>query len=447
MTFRQKSMAILIFGLAFFVVRKLVHLHWSAPRMKVEYNRTFQHQFSMNRTKLAIKKPTPWPNNNSGRAKERKMDGRDTLHDDFLLPWAILQHLHPRVQRRLEANAVRTKCLFDAVSLKQKRNAIQWESKRYLVWQCSFVCGGLGDRMKGIFSVFFHAVAIGYEFMIDWTMPTALYPDILVPSTLLNWTGTPHSDQSTSLRIMDQNDKPFGLCKWRNFKSVKIQTNGSPIPKNCDHGDVKIHEILLNQSYTTSCIRTATKQWAGGVQCMGCIWWYLFRIGGKLKDRLALELKRLQDWKKKRNLEEAFSIGMHVRAGDSHMRAGKGREARDIASLVARLEACASNFSTVIDSKHERLFLLIVSDSEQVKGLVGKWDWLQVYSTPTSPFHIDKHQNLAKEKKVDAALSVFVDLFLLALQDALLLSGTSGYGYLAQSVGLFDDANSFNCIT
>jgi len=440
-------MPVLIFGLACFVVSKRGNLHWSAPRMQVEYNRPLQHLFSTNRTKLTIKKPTPWPNNNSGRSKERIIDRRGTHHDDFLLPWAVVQYLHPRVQERLDANAVRTNCLFDALSRKQKRNAVQWESKRYFIWQCFGGCGGLGDRMKGIISVFLHAVAIGYEFIIDWAEPTALYPDILVPSTLLNWTGNPHSVRSTSLRIMDQVDNPFDLCEWRNFKSVKIQTNDHPIPKSCDHGDVKIREILLSQSHTTSCLRTATKQWRGGTQCMGCIFWYLFRIGGKLKDRLALQLKHLQDWKEKRNLQGAFSIGMHVRAGDSHMRAGQGREASDIASLVARLEACASNFSTAIGSKHKRFFLIIVSDSERVKGLIGKWDWLQVYSSPTSPIHIDRHQNLAKEKMVDAALSVFVDMFLLALQDALLLSGTSGYGYLAQSVGLFDDSNSFNCIT
>ena len=177
---------------------------------------------------------------------------------------------------------------------------------------------------------------------------------------------------------------------------------------------------------------------------MGCIWWYLFRIGLQLQERLVLEFKHLHAWKGERKLERALSMGMHVRAGDSHMQAGNGRENQDISALVARLEVCAHNFSRV-NSGHES-FLIVVSDSERVKELIGRWDWLHVYSSRIKPFHIDRN-HVAKEKMVDAAMSVFVDFLFLAFQDALLLSGTSGYGFLAQSVGLFDHTNSFQCNT
>jgi hypothetical protein len=397
-----------------------------------------------------------WMQNNPGQDDEeakRKAErpGIGNTNTDFLLPWAILQYLHPRVRQRLDADRVRHKCLFDALIMKHKSNAIHWESKRYLVWQCSTGqwCGGLGDRVKGIFSVFFHAVAIGYEFRIDWTNPIALYPDFLVPSTMLNWTGGTDSEWSRSspaLRIMDQNDKPFGLCEWRNMKLVKIQTNGNPIPQECDQGDVKVRQILMNQSFTTSCIRTATEPWTGGVRCMGCIWWYLFRVGLKLKERLVIEFEHLQSWRVKRKLGRALSIGMHVRAGDSHMQAGNGRENHNISALVASLEACAYNFSRTLDSERQSFFLIVVSDSERVKELVGQWDWLHVYPSRIRPFHIDRYQNLAQEKMVDAAMSAFVDVLFLGLQDVLLLSGSSGYGFLAQSVGLFDHQNSIQCV-
>ena len=179
---------------------------------------------------------------------------------------------------------------------------------------------------------------------------------------------------------------------------------------------------------------------------MGCIWWYLFRVGLKLKERLVIEFEHLQSWRVKRKLDRALSIGMHVRAGDSHMQAGNGRENRDISALVASLEVCAYNFSRALDSKRHSFFLIVVSDSERVKELIGRWDWLDVYPSRIRPFHIDRYQNLAQEKMVNAAMSAFVDVLFLGLQDVLLLSGSSGYGFLAQSVGLFDYTNSVQCL-
>jgi hypothetical protein len=44
--------------------------------------------------------------------------GIGNTNTDFLLPWAILQYLHPRVRQRLDADRLRQKCLFDALIMK-----------------------------------------------------------------------------------------------------------------------------------------------------------------------------------------------------------------------------------------------------------------------------------------------------------------------------------------
>eukprot|EP00802_Teleaulax_amphioxeia_P007826 Tamp_07834.p1 GENE.Tamp_07834~~Tamp_07834.p1 ORF type:complete len:481 (+),score=5.33 Tamp_07834:96-1538(+) len=373
-----------------------------------------------------------------------------SLPEKFLVPEDVGKLLHSRVLGRLETVAVTRECLFELISQKHRNTASQWGNTRFVVYECSKKsggCGGLGDRMKGLFSVFFHAVAIGYEFRIDWDSPVPLSPEILVPTRWINWTSRSHwPDKAHALRFKDTGQKPFGLCNWRQYGLVKMHTNGHPIPRghqDCDDTKPGISEILLNQSITRACIQGASNRWIGGSQCMGCIWWYLFKIGQRLKMRLVEELQRLYLWKRERRLENAFSIALHVRAGDTNMKAGQGREARDSAALVHQIERCAADFAQEINGQYH---LVLVSDSEQVKSLVRSWQWTQVYIARTKPFHIDKSRAHSKVETMEAATSVLVDLFLLAFQDALLLSGTSGYGYMAQGVGMHLAKNVVSCI-
>lgn len=365
-------------------------------------------------------------------------------HTTYLIPESISELLHPRVRGRLVSSAVSKDCLFDVMRIKHGSASLKWAQKRYVVFQCSGGCGGFGDRMKGIFSVLFHAIAIGYEFRIAWDSPVKLNPDILVPSAWLNWTQgrTEWWGKGHRLKFMDKGAKPYGLCAWRSHQILNIKTNGHPIPQDCDFVAPKISEILLNQSSTQSCIRTASNRWKGGTQCMGCTWWYLFQIGRKLEKNVVSEMNKLGIWRKRRDLENALSMGLHVRAGDSNMKAGRGREG-NVDALVRRMELCASNFSKSFASQY---YAVVVSDSTYVKRRMGTWPWLHVYVLHTTPFHIDKGKRNSKEEMMIAVLSVLVDLLVLSFQDALLLSGTSGFGFLAQGVGMFDGNNVVQCV-
>jgi len=176
---------------------------------------------------------------------------------------------------------------------------------------------------------------------------------------------------------------------------------------------------------------------------MGCIWWYLFQIGKSLETKIVKELDKHLSWKKHMDLEEAFSIALHIRTGDSNMNAGSGREA-NTANLVEKMELCTLSFVKLMRLK--KFHAIVVSVSEQAKQLVKKWTWLPVYAVHTRALYIDINVHESMEATRDSIMSVFVDLFILALQDFLLLSGSSGYGRLAYSIGTYATNNVIECI-
>ena len=154
------------------------------------------------------------------------------------------------------------------------------------------------------------------------------------------------------------------------------------------------------------------------------------------------ELSRLDAWKKDMGLENASSVGLHLRLGDSNMNAGRGRESKDDDVLLI-MERCAYEVHTKFSGK---TFLVVTSDSERVRQKVGRWNWTAVYKTTAKPFHVDKTTFSTKTKGMEGMISAFVDVMILSLQDFLLLSGTSGFGYLAESIGRYDDYHAVRCM-
>ena len=54
------------------------------------------------------------------------------------------------------------------------RNCAKKAPVHVLVYECHVHCGGLGDRISGILSAFYAAVATDRMFVIDSTMPIEL---------------------------------------------------------------------------------------------------------------------------------------------------------------------------------------------------------------------------------------------------------------------------------
>ena len=342
--------------------------------------------------------------------------------------------LLPRtVQARLQYNVVAGQCLFDSFS---QRYSLR-KAQRFAAWRCSGGCGGVGDRTRGLISVFLHALAIGYGFVIEWNSPSPLYPEILVPGEAVKWAARQHSNvPSMHLSFMD-NNRPYGLCSWLRHKSVVVKTN-SLIPtdsQDCENHLPYVRDILANQSVVREC--RANSIWR--LECMGCVWWYLFRPGVRLETALEAELRNLEAWKRANNMTRATAVGVHLRMGDSTMSAQKGREAKEDV-LLPMMEKCVSRITSQIPQS----FLVVVSDSKHAcEGLRARMG-VSVYTTRTQPSHVDRTR-FAGDQGRDGTVNAFVDLMMLAVQDVLVLSGSSGYGLLAQGLGMYAPGQVVQC--
>ena len=87
-----------------------------------------------------------WIRNTAFRGQsthDEKYVGQE-LKTNFVLPPTVLKFLHRRVWERLDADAVSSMCLFDALRTKQQRAAAEWDRERHLVRQCSTHRSGCG---------------------------------------------------------------------------------------------------------------------------------------------------------------------------------------------------------------------------------------------------------------------------------------------------------------
>jgi hypothetical protein len=353
------------------------------------------------------------------------------------------QSARPKVSRlvpdhvleRLNLPKLSAECNFDVLAHKLNTESRQWSNKRYVMWSCSGGCGGISNRMNGIFEAFLHAMAIGYDLKINWHTPSHLHPDILHPSNRIDWTGGENLQNSNQLRLkfIDKGRKPYDLCKWRKHSIVRIQSNGKRIPvsdPNCEYGSPTVREIILNQS-TIADVRR------------GCMWWFLFRLGAKLEDYISREMSRLSSWRKAKGLENAISIAMHVRVGDSHMRAGKGRETDDLDARMKQMKYCVQN---LMQNLNVSSFVVLASDSSALRETIAKWPSVDVFISSSTPFHVDRTRLSSQASRSEGSISAFGDILLLSFQDFLVLSGPSGYGRLAQSIGMYNQERVVQCV-
>ncbi|CAH1776579.1 unnamed protein product, partial [Owenia fusiformis] len=126
------------------------------------------------------------------------------------------------------------------------------ESDKYIVYMCKNYCGGLGDRLKGIYSTFWLAMALKRKFRIISTNPCDLYNQL--GENHEPWHGSiTHDLKNRTIHMIDEYDKCgepiFG--KGKNFPEpvVVIETNQG--------WTTKFHEepyksMLWNQGFNIS---------------------------------------------------------------------------------------------------------------------------------------------------------------------------------------------------
>ena len=122
----------------------------------------------------------------------------------------------------------------------QQRRAMELDSAvKVIVWRCEGVCGGLGDRHRGILTSFMLALTTGRAFFIDNETPVPLRHYFSVANPTLHWNF--HTDVLINRSLLEENflgkspsigDYSQANLSWYDQYDVVIQTNSFWQPFN-----------------------------------------------------------------------------------------------------------------------------------------------------------------------------------------------------------------------
>jgi len=313
---------------------------------------------------------------------------------------------------------------------------------KFLVYTCPWKgsCGGYGNRVRAMVSLFYLAILTDRAFLIHWKIPKPL-ENFLTPKDI-NWTfPIPLLETRKHFWKSDGYKYKAALAGWLTLKNSSAVWN---LVKN-ENFDVyfdKPVEMVLSVSYFAEVAMQKNKYLMERAQDMkispllpglqryamiGCAFDFLFHTTPHLQNAL-------QNTRKKLRKNNAFVIGIHIRLGDKQF----GRNNTRISeSDFPKYFWCATkveqNLFNLGGGKHTRWFL--AADSLLVKDYARKHFAEKVVMGENKPEHLDIFKKGEKPPSDEGMMGVLHDHFMLAECDFLVLS-QSTFSHTAVGVGM-----------
>lgn len=291
-------------------------------------------------------------------------------------------------------------------------------STKLIIWRCTEVCGGLGDRQRGILTSFALALVTGRAFFIDSQKPVPFHKYFAVANSELHWIFEDRLLQGRSVleesfmdslpSIGDYSDAD--LSYYDKFEVV-IQKNNFWKPLS----------ILKNPSISS---RHAFQFYDPHVLA-GCILNYLL-----VPERdIQLQIHQVLEHEKDQNRE---IIAMQVRSGDNQV-----KNATVLSALVSSFRSCIADIPT-----SSALTPFLTTDSTEVV------DQFKTYSTNLLTFngnimHVDGIFGVDGSPD-DGFRKVVLDHIMLSQAGTLVIS-RSGFGEFAALRGFKSYYSPPNC--
>lgn len=298
------------------------------------------------------------------------------------------------------------------------------------MWRCHFDCGGNGDRLKGIASTFIRAAAIGFDFRLDFPIWDVPGKTIFVPRDLVPWAWPLPAISGQRLEVAAIDRDVLDFCNWTAYEEVFVTTNLAG-------QRIKNETCASSYPFASEALMRTRNPWIEGhdeyydqYALVGCTFWYLFAFGDELEVSLSSELSRLDAWKREHSRRQHPTVAVHIRAGDHAMRVGNLVYDSAGESGAETIMGCALRWSQAVG--FEDANFVVVSDSEESKRLAEEMFPGRVFASSSVPFHTDK----SAHDSLTGTLGSWVDMLLLALSDAIVLS-RSGFGESAAEIGMF----------
>ena len=339
-----------------------------------------------------------------------------------LLPSAFAPYLSEETNSRLAHSAVQQCCSFKKLDFvfagasNARKNLVSLRPGVVSFGCNSAVCGGIGDRIRGLSQVFLEAKHLGLSFGLHGSQ--GLFSGLLRTTRAANVISNPKTH--TKKLAIEQWD-PHGslqVCEWMQYDYVEVSSNVIPtgVVGCAERND-------YNSLFFRACNRSSV---------IGCVWWYIMRVDARLEKEILRELEEFANWKRRNNRERNPVIGVHIRAGDiSSGFSGTAVTSDDIKrleELADQAVLCGVHLGE--DMRLDHATLLILSDSIIVKARCHLTHPARTWSSATVPAHIEK------SSAIDRHLGSLVDLLLLSLCDAIVKS-ESGFSHLSAAIGMY----------
>jgi hypothetical protein len=342
-----------------------------------------------------------------------------------VFPASFARYVSLEILERFNVASIHKCCSFTEMSefFTQQRMKRKGSGPPVVIFRChGSICGGLGDRIRGLIHVFLEAKTQGFYFDYD----SNLFSDLLKKTDAID--GAVHiPKEARALTVTEFNpDGSLKNCDWSKYDLVYVSTN--------KHADGLVgclpEQLDFGSRFFGSCNRSSV-YYNTRISVLGCGWWLLFRINDRLKHSVLDELKKFAKWQQINMRVGNPVIAVHVRVGDKLGGFSAPVNPTDIPLLEVlgdKVLACANQMGQSLGLQNATI--LIVSDSSIVKMRVQKAEPKTVWSTGLLPEHVEKSASH------DRYVSSLVDVFMLALCDALLKS-PSGFSHLAEGIGFY----------
>jgi len=320
-----------------------------------------------------------------------------------------------------EGGRVYTQNLFNAYETDQVTRYIKFhvpgsgsvcKGQRFLVYRCKNVCGGWGDRLKGITTMFLLAQLTNRTFLIDMPKPcefsTLLSPNkyewnkCLVEAKSVNSNSSKHISLMSPINLKKMDDIIYGnLSKNR---VISIQTN--------------VQEVHKIRKHNTSRERIPWMYNLTDAEVLGSIIGTLFKPSLNLSD--ALVNFKTEDVRGRR------LVCSHIRMGKNPTIPSDNNRRRDAPNATEIL-----NFLKQYDDDGNNA-VFVATDSEEVRNQSRKL-LSNFVSSDGKIIHVDRHNNVDKNDLCDGFFTVLLDYLILSKCDVLLLT-RSNFGAMASYI-------------
>ena len=327
--------------------------------------------------------------------------------------------------------------LFRYTQIHQKLSKQNSRTTRTLVWQCHIdqVCGGLGDRVRGMTFVLLLAVFSRRKLVLDWK---SSFESQFFKPNLINW--EPDSaflhiiknpKNIVKIHVQSTTKDPYlsmSKTDWENYLNI--------IGGNQPHVVMVTNVMMI--ALTTKTSTSNQHQWlAEGVKSAG-----LLNLSiGNLNGIIGLAFRYLFQFDKQffRELSKAKEIlkltnqpyiGVHIRTGFYGVKYVKDFENIKLIKdqhIWKTVLQCAVSTANKFLGNNSLIFL--ATDSNVVKEMAVSTYGMRFRSFNNYLAHVDKKIQ-SPSRQQEGALYTLIDLFLLG-ESYVLVKGKSGFPWLA----------------